>query len=147
MFGLVCCRVIVIHMHTCTHAYAHMHVHTTLIIVWLPAWSYVVLCIFRQGYSTTDGAGADESPDEPNWGEGEPHSPGQDGYPCAPSIWRGAAPGQHAGRGQLGGHAQGTGQCRRTILGMYVPKTQSAWLSISCNDMETKNWCSFVSCA
>ena len=32
------------------------------------------------------------------------------------------APGQHAGRGQLGGRAQGTGQCRRTILGMYVPK-------------------------
>ena len=59
-----------------------MHVHTTLIIVWLPAWSYVVLCIFRQGYSTTDGTGTDESPDEPNWGEGEPHSLGQDGYPA-----------------------------------------------------------------
>ena len=29
MFGLVCCRVIVIHMHTCTHACTHARTHNT----------------------------------------------------------------------------------------------------------------------
>ena len=27
----------------------------------------------------------------------------------------------------------------QSLVCNYVPKTQSAWLSISCNDMETKN--------
>ena len=49
-----------------SHPHAHMHAHTTLIIVWLPASSYIVLCIFRQGYSNTDGTGTNESPNVPN---------------------------------------------------------------------------------